>query len=78
MERAPRKPRAAVLAAVILLGVTSVALAAGDAPLGGPRRWGAGLPVGEYGAVNLETGRVLTALPVVSWGGKGPGISFSL
>lgn len=48
------------------------------APKGAARRWGAAMPAGTYGQVNLHTGRVLTALPITGWSGRGPGISFAL
>jgi YD repeat-containing protein len=47
-------------------------------PQGFARRWEAGMPVGLYSQVNLHTGRMITALPIVGWSGKGPSIGFAL
>lgn len=48
------------------------------APKGAARRWQASIPVGVYSQVNLQTGRVLTTLPITSWSGRGPSIYFAL
>jgi len=65
----------------VIVGVmacSSVPVASADDDLGAARRWGVGMAVGPYGEVNLETGRVVTTLPVTGWGGRGPGVSFAL
>ncbi|MBX3396689.1 MAG: RHS repeat protein, partial [Phycisphaerae bacterium] len=48
------------------------------APTGPARRWSAGMGVTPFSQVDLYTGRVHTALPIVGWGGRGPGISLAL
>ena len=72
------RPIAAAVALTVAGISTAVFAQVGDAPLGGPRRWEAAMQVGPYGTLNVQTGRVLTTLDVVGWGGKGPAISFSL
>lgn len=47
-------------------------------PSGAARRWEAGMAVTPFSQVNLDTGRVLTALPIVSWDGRGPSIYLTL
>lgn len=63
-------PFASALASSPLIGVTT--------PTGPARRWGAGLPVTPFSEIDMRTGRVVTALPVVSWSGRGPSISLTL
>lgn len=49
-----------------------------NSPTGPSRRWSAGIPISPYSQVDMNHGRVLTALPVVSWDGRGPGIYLTL
>jgi YD repeat-containing protein len=49
-----------------------------NAPMGAARRWHAALPAGTYSQVDLATGRMLTTIPIVGWGGRGPDIGFAL
>ena len=52
--------------------------AAEPAPPGTPRQWQGALQVGTYSTVNLRSGNLLTAVPLVAWSGKGPPISMDL
>ena len=45
---------------------------------GAPPAWGAGLAVSPFSTVNLMTGNLLTAIPIVSWDSVGPPVEFVL
>ncbi|RIK66806.1 MAG: hypothetical protein DCC65_08750, partial [Planctomycetota bacterium] len=66
------------MALAALLAPTGRILAQPQSGHGLPQRWVAGMAVSPYQTVHLRTGRVITTLPVVGWGGRGPGVSFSL
>jgi hypothetical protein len=72
------KLSASILIASLVFLLFSSDTLAQSAPRGAARRWEGALPVGPWSQVNLRTGRVLTTIPVVSWSGRGPSISFSL
>src|SRR5882672_5249361 len=48
------------------------------APKGFARRWEAAVGVGLYGQCNIKIGRVTTILPITSFSGRGPAVSFAL
>jgi len=43
-----------------------------------PRAWHAGQRVTQSSVVSLPHGDVFTAIPLVSWSGRGPGVGFAL
>ncbi len=45
---------------------------------GAPRPWEAGISVSPYSTMNAVNRNVLTVIPIVSWSGVGPDVSFSL
>ncbi len=53
------------------------AIAAAPEP-GEPRSWEGGLQMATYSAVNLRNGNCLTAIPIVSWSGRGPTLDMTL
>lgn len=60
------------------MGGGAFAIEIGSDLHGAPRRWEAGMAVSPYSTLNLRSGRVLTTLPIVSYDGRGPSVSFSL
>ncbi|MCG8408979.1 MAG: hypothetical protein MI923_27555 [Phycisphaerales bacterium] len=42
------------------------------------RRWQAGMSIGFFSEVNLYSGRVVTAIPIAGWSGRGPSVDFTL
>ncbi|MGB2988299.1 MAG: hypothetical protein WBE26_20710 [Phycisphaerae bacterium] len=45
---------------------------------GSARAWEVEIPVSTYSTLNTRHGNLLTAIPIVNWSGKGPGISMVL
>ncbi len=45
---------------------------------GTPRSWEAGVQVGTYSVANLHHGNLLTAIPILGWSGRGPGMAINL
>ena len=78
----PRQNRLPQFLFASVLSVSAVpALAAYDPPPlkpGAPLPWHGGVQVSTYSNVNTFNGNMFTAIPVVSWSGRGPDMNFAL
>lgn len=49
-----------------------------DLVAGAPRSWEQGIDVAPYSTVNALNGNMITSIPLLGWGGKGPDLDFNI